>query len=305
MRYLLALTLTLLLLSCSDNRAVLSDSREATEIPDIWYQGKAEVSTYELIQNRYNDTHPGKMTTVFVTEDFLTDKQVKNDSGKSANSTGVLKMNKVRRFTTGIYDYSLFTSVFTDVKKARTYKATTSSQDWCGHSYMQLNRAKDKYKVKLQSYFEDESVEKTTKAVVTEDDIPLLIKIDPSRLPSGDFEVLPSLEYTLLRHIDYKPIAATASMDTVIIEEHDGYDYVEPVHRYTVEMPSLRRKLTYYYSDEPQRQITMWEDEHPSAFDGKLRTTRATLLHSEWLPYWSLNNKKDSQLREQFGLNSF
>jgi len=275
---------------------------EAVELPDMWYQGKAEISTYKLQQNRYNDVHLGKMTTIFVTEDFLTDKQVKNDSGKSANSANVLKMNKIRRFTTGIYDYSLFTSTFTDVKQAKTYKATASSQDWCGQSYMQINRDKSKYQVQLQSYFEGESLDKKVKADVLEDELPTLIRLDDSRLPIGSFQILPSLEYTMLRHLPYKPVEAVGKLDSADVGE---YGWAETIMVYNVTIPTYDKSVTFYYSNDDDRQILQWEEEYPSAFDGKKRLTRASLMHTEWLPYWSLNNKSDAAKRSSLGLRNF
>ena len=76
-----------------------------------WTQGKAEVNVYELSQNRYKDNHPGQLVSVFVTEDFLTDKQVKNETYTNPKSTWTFKNIQLRKFTTGIYDYSLFSRI--------------------------------------------------------------------------------------------------------------------------------------------------------------------------------------------------
>ena len=46
---------------------------------NYWTQGKAEVNVYELSQNRYKENHSGNVVSIFVTEDFLTEKQVKNE----------------------------------------------------------------------------------------------------------------------------------------------------------------------------------------------------------------------------------
>ena len=48
-------------------------------VNNYWSQGKAEVNVYEVSQNRYQENHSGQLVSVFVTEDFLTDKQVKNE----------------------------------------------------------------------------------------------------------------------------------------------------------------------------------------------------------------------------------
>ncbi len=57
---------------------VLNTTAPTDKLSDYWYQGKAEITSYTLLQNRYKDVHPGSAVLVFVTEDFLTDKQVKN-----------------------------------------------------------------------------------------------------------------------------------------------------------------------------------------------------------------------------------
>ena len=107
-----------------------------------WTQGKAEVNVYKLSQNRYNENHPGTLISVFVTEDFLVDKQVKNERYTNPNSTWTLKNIQIRKFTTGVYDYSLFSSVFTPINRTKfpqSLKVTASSQEWCGTIFTQLN----------------------------------------------------------------------------------------------------------------------------------------------------------------------
>ncbi len=124
-----------------------------------WYQGKAEISSFELQQNRYNNIHDGEMVMIFVTEDFLTDKQVKNDNYSSSKSTKIIKNNRIRKFTTGIYDYSIYTSIFTDVGShddINTLKVSMSSQDWCGQSFSQINNIGNQNRISSYSYFENE-----------------------------------------------------------------------------------------------------------------------------------------------------
>ncbi|MBK9488612.1 MAG: hypothetical protein IPO07_07345 [Haliscomenobacter sp.] len=100
-------------------KALAPVKRDNIGLGPYWFEGKAEISHYTLSQNRYRDVHPGEAVLVFVTEPFLTDKQVKNEKGQLENSTTVLKLNAIQRFTTGIYDYSVMTSVFTpeDLKR--------------------------------------------------------------------------------------------------------------------------------------------------------------------------------------------
>ncbi len=108
---------SLLLLACSAgpeqaNGPVPMTAPVSAEFSRYWYAGQAELSRYELQQNRYDDTHPGEAVLVFVTEDFLPVQQVKMEGGQTKETAkSVLKMNQMRRFTTGIYDYSINTSV--------------------------------------------------------------------------------------------------------------------------------------------------------------------------------------------------
>ena len=125
-------------------------TQSSAPIADYWQQGKAELNHYELIQNRYRDLHNGEVVLVFVREDFLYEKQVKNDYYLNPNSTPILKTNKLLRFPTGLYDYSLMTSVFTPFDAQafpQTLKVSHTAQDWCGQGYLQMNRAGNAYKL--------------------------------------------------------------------------------------------------------------------------------------------------------------
>ena len=124
-----------------------------------WHQGLAEVTRYELKQSRYGETHDGDAVLIFVTEDFLPDRQVKYESGTpSVDPRSVLKLNFTRKFTTGIYPYSTMTSTFTPLDDDRsTLKVSSSVQEWCGHVFQQLNLREDGYHEVLHSYFQDEA----------------------------------------------------------------------------------------------------------------------------------------------------
>lgn len=98
---------------------------------------------------------------IFVTEDFSNSKQVKLDNPEANmdDAVKVLKLNLVMKFNTGIYRYSIMESVFTPVysgKHPDTLKLTSSSQEWCGNVFTQLNLDENSYNVRLFSYFESE-----------------------------------------------------------------------------------------------------------------------------------------------------
>ena len=103
-------------LGCGDDSNEIKKTIEANPetFDRIWFRGKAEVTRYELRQARYGQVHEGDAVLVFVTEDFLADKQVKKEHGKG-KAGPVLKLNFTKKFNTGIYPYSLMTSTFTDI----------------------------------------------------------------------------------------------------------------------------------------------------------------------------------------------
>lgn len=270
---------------------------------EYWYQGKAEISRYELLQNRYKDLHPGEAIMIFVTEDFLTDKQVKNDRYTNPNSIPILKNNQLRKFPTGLYDYSMMTSVFTPVNTQEvepTLKVTTSSQEWCGHTYMQVNHEEKNYRVTLHSYFEGEAdkVEDVAEALL-EDELFNRIRINPESLPTGKIKVLPSTVVTRLAHMKYQPIEATASNETYTEDDFDR----NQLKAYTLKFPSLNRIFQIIYQAQAPYIIEGWKDSYPSMFDKTVRTTVAKRTHTIKNAYWGKNGLNDMTLRKELGMD--
>ena len=138
---------------------------------------------------------------IFVTEDFLSDKQVKFERGDRTNKVeSVLKLNFTKKFFTGVYPYSMMSSIFTPVDKNKsTFKVTTSSQEWCGHTFSQLNLKKNQYKGILHSYFMNEGDQEfTLDAALLEDEIWTKIRLNPKDLPTGTIELIPGTMFLRL-----------------------------------------------------------------------------------------------------------
>jgi len=307
MRKSLLFATALLALSCarvSDNKADLAIpvAFQDNEWHQYWYAGDAEVNVYEVEQARYAEVHPGTTVLVFVTEDFLTDKQVKNEKYENANSTSVLKTNLIQNFTTGLYDYSIMSSVFTPVdveKYPSTFKVTTTSQDWCGHSFMQLNHRKNKLKVSQYSYFESEGdkIFDVTSTLI-EDELLNRIRIDPNTLPSGTNQILPSTVFARLKHIEYKPYTAQFSKISYAGKEFTGDD----LQVYKIVFPDLNRTKEIIYESDFPHHIVGWTDEYPVVMSGEKLRTIARKKSSKKLAYWSKHNLQHSDLRSELGL---
>ena len=269
-----------------------------------WSQGKAEVNVYEVSQNRYQENHPGQLVSVFVTEDFLTDKQVKNERYTNKNSTWILKNIQLKKFTTGVYDYSLFSVVFTPIdrnKFPKSLKVSASSQEWCGTIFTQFNLIENTdYKVEHRSYFEAEG-DRTTrmKKSFLEDEVFTVLRMNPSLLPIGIIQLIPPSNYIQLKHLQIQSFKATASLTSYDKKEVSGINLME----YKIEYSQLKRSMSIIFENKTPYKIVGWFETFPSAFDGKLRTTSAILKAQKMLTYWSQNSLKDEHLRKELGLN--
>jgi hypothetical protein len=263
-----------------------------------WYAGKAELTRYALDQARYGEIHKGEAVLIFVTEPFLKDKQVKLDYGSSPNALSVLKLNFVRKFYTGIYPYSILTSVFTpvDYQKQRTLKVSSTTQEWCGHTYTQLNLQNNQFHALMHSYFEDEADQDfQLNSSWLEDELWTRVRLSPETLPTGEIDLIPALVYSRLRHTPLKVEKAVATRVTRSDREI-----------YTVEYKTLPRKLEIQFEKKFPYQIVEWSETYPGGFDknAKMLTTHGVKTNSILLDYWNKNGVKDDGYRKQLGLSS-
>lgn len=282
---------------------VANNETALLKLTDYWYQGKAEVTSYTLSQNRYKDVHPGSAVLIFVTEDFLTDKQVKNDRYTNPNSIPILKLNMVRDFPTGLYDYHIMTSVFTPAETDQhpyTLKVTNSTTEWCGQVFMQLNYEKGHYKSQLFSYFEAEGdATIKVKAALLEEEIFNRIRINPQALPVGKIKLLPSLTFVRLAHKDFEPVDAITALSPYPGNEFEGED----LWVYQIDYPNFNRKVEIVFEKESPYAIAGWKDTYPSMFDQQLRTSIAKRKKSLMVAYWSKNSLNDMALRAELELD--
>jgi len=294
-------TMTLFAANPATESGVVIDTNPKA-FKDYWYQGKAELSRYQLEQARYGEIHESDAVMIFVTEDFLADRQVKHEFGDGEHYS-VLKLNATRKFNTGLYPYSLMTSVFTkvDFNRPETAKVTFSGQEWCGHVFMQLNRKNKQFLVQGFSYFQSEGdSEEKVSAAPLEDDLWTQIRIAPNRLPTGNFKMLPSLWVTRLLHKPFKPMGVNAKLH----EADDAKFSEQSMYCYTLTMEGLHRKLEIYFEKEAPFKILGWRDTYASGFgpNAKTLSTTAVKTHEIMTDYWSKNSVSDSGLRKELGL---
>jgi hypothetical protein len=264
-------------------------SLSADKVRDFWFNG-AEISSFELSQSRYGKNHPGHAELIFVTEPFLTGKQVKDESGKG-KSTDVLKLNALTTFNTGFYSYRTMTSTFRPIDLgtfSHALKSTTSIQDWCGLAFQQSNFRNGKWDVELRSYFENAGDRDfTLPSAYLEDELWITLRLDPKKLPTGNADIIPGAVFTRFHHKPITPVRATATLDM------SGKTAV-----YTISYPSLDRVLSIGFGKEFPHIIAAWTEKTSSG------TTTAKLSKRLMnMDYWNLHDPDDAGKRRQLGLD--
>lgn len=247
------------------------------EFNDYWYAGDAEISSYKLEQSRYGEPRNGTAVLVYVTEPFLEKKQVKADYSKPSN-INVLKLNRTKKFNTGIYPYSIMQSTFYPIaNNQHAIKTSCSIQEWCGHAYTQLNN-REQFEINSHSYFENQADAnfKLSKAIL-ENELWTQLRINPKSLPIGNIKAIPSLELIRLKHKTLKAYNASAKLT---------------VGNYTINYPDLKRTLSINFNPNFPYDIVSWKE----TIDGK--TTKATKLKTIKSAYWNKNGNKDEVLRK-------
>jgi hypothetical protein len=309
----------LLLLACTSPTIPAAEAPPAPVSPEFqryWYAGQAELSRYQLTQSRYGALHPGEAVLVFVTEDFLSRQQVKFDGVKTDEKpVSVLKMNQLRRFATGIYDYSLNTSVFTPVQGPRTFKVVTTVQDWCGQTFSQLNLRGRQYRLESRSYFQQEADQnqQLPANALLEDELWTRLRLNPQSLPTGRIQLIPGTVASRLRHRPLRAEAATATLEAYSGSDFKAQQPGTQLQAYSVRYAEGNRTLRIVFETAFPHLIAGWEDSYDSQMQlggqtfgsQKVLTTRAVRTHTLRSDYWQRHAPADSTLRRQLGVTGF
>lgn len=294
-------------LGLAPSAAAAEAPRFGSEFWEHWGDGRAELSGYDLTYERYGESRSGTAVAIFVTETFSASARVKADPGRHPKSDEypVMKLNLVKDFPTGIYDYNLMTSAFLQLSRANgrgpgtLTKASFSSQEWCGHVYHQLLFDASEIRETVHSYFDGEADREATLPHPAEG-----ISADallfwarglaaPLVEPGESVEVpgLGSLEHSRLEHrpLAWTRVTLSRSADTTTITVPAGTFEV------TTAVAELDSGLRYEIAVEaaaPHR-IVRWSSN---------RGERAVLRGSERLAYWRLNGPEGRRSLQELGL---
>jgi hypothetical protein len=283
-------------------------SPEMQQFQAHWNDGKAEINHYAVTQARYGEPRKADVFLIFVTEPFNLEKQVKADDQPEHPAVApVLKLNRIKKYQTGIYDYSLMTSVFAPVVPYTIEKAAFpagapikiafTSQEWCGTTFHQLNRQKSGMKSSSYSYFETENdriapLQSDANAFFA-DNIFLAVRELFQPLKETSVIYYPTLETVRLSHKALNAAPAT-------ISKKEGQRTYAGKQVATTEWVMTTSGVEWLISVEKAypRRILLYQVREGTTVveEGELKT-------SVRLPYWSLNKTNDESYLKQFKLN--
>ncbi len=299
-----ALFSALFLVSCAANSEASAAPERARVEPgfwDHWGDGRAELSAYRLTTPRYGQAREGRVTLVFVTETFTDGQRVKSHGGHD-DEYPVLKLNEIRDFQTGIYDYNVMTSTYIRLDGGSAWgepvKVSMSMQEWCGHVYEQMVPRGDRLTWTQHSYFDGEGDRELDlgrrKSGVLTDALPALVRgIVASPVAPGETRTFDGLSTLVSGRLAHRPPRWSPLSLSVADETHEQ---TTPAGTFVVRDVTTSHagvETTWWVErDEPHR-LVGW-----SSTGGE----RAELVGTERAAYWQLNREGDERALSTLGL---
>ncbi len=272
---------------------------------DFWGDGQAEVSSYKVVQPRYGEERTGYGVMIFVTEDVNRNTLIKVESPTpERDRIYTLKLNSILKFTTGIYDYSVMTSVFSAVEPLtqsqpfELLKLNLSSQEWCGHVFEEVRIDDGRLRGDLNSYFESEGRQEWSferpQEFASEDHLLIRLReLKGTFMDEGEsrqMTLLPSLWQFRIRHAPRELVEVTLTkgrQEAVTVGDGEEYAAIPWTWSY-----DTREKKVWIDTVYPHR-ILRWESSEGG---------RGELMVSKRLPYWGLHDIEDEHLRDELGI---
>lgn len=271
-----------------------------------WGDGQSELAGYDLTIPRYNQPRRGVAVTIFVTETFSNSARVKADPGKHAASDEfpVMKLNLVKDYQTGVYDYNEMTSSFVALQPVNgraagsPSKIAFSRQEWCGQTYHQLLFDATTIRAVRHSYF-DGDADQQRELDYAVNGIPEDALMHWARgmaapaLAAGESRAVPLLPALVsMKGVDAKWITATLSRSA------KPQSITVPAGAFVVEAMGVRmpdkQTRTFYVEQAAPHRIVKWESstgEH------------AEMLKSDRMKYWQMNAEGYESALSRLGLS--
>lgn len=305
------------LASDGDGRPLFDDMAEFSGLPEEpeagassafwehWGDGRAELSGYRMTVQRYGAPREAELALIYVTEPHDRRTWIKDDDVSEPHRVEVLKLNQNVAFLTGVYPYSIMTSVFAPVDRFRTepfspVRVVHQVQEWCGAYSHRIWPGEDRFRSLRLSYFahEGERVREVEVPPGTLYEDALLVQLrelDGPFAGGGDWEgmLVPELWRLRAGHRGVEPLPASITREEGVRETAEGS---VPVTRFSLEaeLPSGTYRRVFDVERDPPRRILGW-----TTSTGE----EAELLATERLAYWDMNGPGDEAVREALGLS--
>lgn len=308
----LACAITLNFSSCSSGiplpgKAAKAPQRYDASFWEVWGDGFAEVSTYELVMPRYGEPRDGESIMIFVSETFSDSQRVKADPGRhpKADEFPVMKLNWQKNFQTGIYDYSEMLSSFLGLGAiggrlpGTLTKLTFSRQEWCGQMFAQALFDPSRIRVSGSSYFDgDADLAQTLELKpegISEDGLAFWVRgMAAPFLKPGESRDVPFLTSLRSARDAHQPLAwsrinLTRNATLQKLETPAGEFEVET---FSAQLANGKGFVFFVEKDSPYR-IIRWQFTSGEA---------AELIASERVKYWELNRPGGEVALRSLGL---
>ncbi|MGD8646866.1 MAG: hypothetical protein PVJ77_10065, partial [Desulfobacterales bacterium] len=182
-------------------------------------------------------------------------------------------------------------------------KISSSTQEWCGHAYTQMNLNGNEYRVRLHSYFEGEGDKDfNLRKVLPEDALWTMIRLAPGSLPLGEFSMIPATVYVRLAH---RPVAVQKAVGKLSLSSEKSLEG-NPLVIYEIYFPAEDRSLRIHFEQDFPHRIQKWHETYKEriGMGAKVLATRAARTHTIMGPYWMYHTNKDRRRLEGLGLST-
>jgi hypothetical protein len=284
-------------------------ARAEPSFDEHWHDGKAELDGYLLTVQRYGHPRRGRAVMIYVTEPLSAQKHVKvEDAQKNpADTIDVLKLNLLRSFQTGLYDYATMESLFVRTDTLVPLKSAFSSTEWCGQVYEELDVRDAQLSARIASYFEGESSAAQLAIPaggLLEDDLFIALRgLRGAFLRPGERRSIPLLGSAFYRRLAHKPLGwAPATIERLAQSE-------------TVQVPAGSYKVSVYLvrpvdgrvgrfeiEDAHPHRVVRWTWTAPPGAPALGGVDAGELTGSARLPYWNLHDPGDEKQLRLLGL---
>jgi hypothetical protein len=278
-----------------------------------WHDGRAELDGYRLTIERYGHPRVGRAVAIYVTEPFSRAKHVKLDDAAAhpEDVVDVLKLNLVRSFQTGIYDYHTMVSLFVRSQDFAPVKVAFTSAEWCGQVYEEAIFGEARMETRISSYFEGESSSGEVAVPaggIEEDNLFILLRgLRGGFMKPGEKRTVPFLASPFYRRLAHRPLAwGPASIECLPVAETVRVPAGTFVTTAFVVRPGDGREGRFDIERAAPHRVVRWAWTAIAPADGRGHsvggTDRGELTGTTRTQYWNRHDPGDEKDLRALGL---